>query len=328
MVAQSPLRIRIYKNQNWGRQGKNFSDWVSEESPRISVFRQVRLSLIRKQPVLLQTSRWSGIDAFLDSIRKSLSSSELGTQPAFIQPNFKGESLAEDWMRLATIFRNLLPEKDRPSSETLRVLFNRSGFRTELKNIFTTLGNQPKPKSAIVLCKVERWPLSIIEDIQLAWHEAFHSTKTENIVPFLITGAISGGHFNKLIWLNDFSVPEAQKLLQSRTEPSPFLQQAIVRSGGIPDLVFGVMNIADEPTPEKLHSQWQPIGREIHHVIDIVAAQRKMLHRLQDLCNSEVEHGFIPLDTQLIEAGLVCSYYASRRLSVRLRAPYIRELLR
>lgn len=330
MEPQNSLRIRIFKAKNWVPQQIPFSAWGDEESHRVGVARQVKLSLFRKQPILLQTSRWSGADRFLASVCRSLADREDPSgDPIFIkQLSFGRDSLSENWLKFLSNFNVLVPDKN-TKSKTLRVLVTRRGFRSELCDIFQKLGNQPKPKAALIFSKVERWPLSIIEDIQLAWNQAYENQNSDKIVPLVISGAISGGHFQKLIWLKDYSANEVIELLSPDQPLSAFLHEAIYLSGGIPALVFILQRVLTQadPTIEKLEQKWQPIIREIQQVIDIVSAKRKLLYRLQQLSDSIKIHKYQPIDEQLVQAGLAQLYYSSQDRAVKLRAPYFAKLI-
>ncbi|MEC7985606.1 MAG: hypothetical protein VX278_10620 [Myxococcota bacterium] len=151
--------IRKHKTIYWGEMGCPPQRWMSHSYSREHTYRRVSVTLKRRRSLLLQTPRWSGGQDFILQLRREMPGS------IYIPIRFPPSAqLFESWLYFLEEFRRYC---SLPREELLQVVAERKGFRWKIIDILRTLSEQQV--SVLFFDQLERWPLSIVEDLQLAW---------------------------------------------------------------------------------------------------------------------------------------------------------------
>ena len=191
-----------------------------------------------------------------------------------------------------------------------------------MREFFEELSSDPAPPHALLLTRVERWPLAMLEDLQQAWLDSLPVQRSNKVVPLILAGAISGGLISNALWLRDYTFGEALKRI-SVDAPSEKLKKAIWLSGGIPDLIHALADRGVlDPDEDSLRQVWGHFMKEIRVVLNLISAQQELQDRLFQLSFSELPT--IPDDLALKEVGLVRANHGTSML----RAPLIGRLIR
>ena len=176
------IEIRRFKVKNWGRSGCPPYRLMRMQETRALTYRRVDTTIQRGRSLLLQTARWSGARDFCRRFCRRHSAAQ---HISIRFPNDFG--LFEAWLLFLSEWRRqcgLEPD------EKLHIIAERKGFRWKIKELFELLPDIEK--HIFLFDQIERWPITIIEDVQRAWSES----KKEKPVPLLIlAGAIQGGVF-------------------------------------------------------------------------------------------------------------------------------------
>ena len=345
----APIQIRAYKHKHWGSVG--ISPEVLQDEQRSTIERQVRIHLMRGQSLLLQTPRWSGVKSFLATIDRQLQPTEGRTQCRWIPLQFSGrDSEWESWQKVLQSFRYWEPpppldddpdweeilqqeedskllslsEQEQKPVPPLKLITGRVAFRWSLREFFEDLSQEASPPHALLLTRVERWPLAMLEDLQQAWLDSLPVQKSNKVVPLILAGAISGGLFSNALWLRDYTTAEALKRI-AVDNPSDKLKKAIWLSGGIPDLIHTLVDRRGpllNPDEDSLRLVWGRFMKEIRVVLNLISAQQELQDRLFQLSYSTLPT--VCDDLPLKEVGLV---RANHGVSM-LRAPLIGRLIR
>ena len=220
------VEIRRYKRQNWKAFGSKPNQFIRARADRSATTQKLGILLQRKRSVLLQTPRWSGGRAFCREFCKLHANAQY--VPLQCPSNIE---LHEAWMFFLEDFRRIFAL---PSEERLQIIAERKGFRWKLVYLFEQL---PTDK-VLIFDQIERWPVTLIEDVQRAWKE-YSYAKQEHLV-LILAGAIQGGVFTNRLWLNDYSLEETNEVIQRELQrPLSDEEEKLVHaSGGVPDLVL------------------------------------------------------------------------------------------
>jgi hypothetical protein len=207
-----------------------------------------------------------------------------------------------------------------PQDERLHVIAERKGFRWKLQELFSLI--EDAESRIFLFDQIERWPMTIIEDVQRAWKEY---SRSQNAPILVLAGAIQGGLFPNRIWLYDYSLEEARALLSSalKRDLDDEEEKWLQLSGGIPDLVYalcwGMKN-------QSFEQAWLSIRREMRSVIDLMSSRERLFERLH-LLQKGSQPTFQELDIPLAQAGLIRMLLHNGRQISKLRAPLISEVL-
>ena len=142
----------------------------------------------------------------------------------------------------------------------------------------------------------------------------------------VLSGALQGGLFPNRIWLNDYSIDEARKILEVVLNRSleTSEKELVFQSGGIPELLHTLIWGIKNGVPDQ---SWTSVRRDIRSVIDLIGARSFLLERLYELQSKPAL--FNPQsDTSLQQAGLVRIELREGIRVSSLRAPYVSEVLR
>ena len=233
---------------------------------------------------------------------------------------YDDEGPTHAWQR---VMEELDPPAEDDEVRPLRMMVDRRGFRARLGESMVRLSQEERPPHALILSNVERLPLSIVEDFQLAWNESLAMQRKGKVVPILMTGAIGGGEFPNFLWLQDYGIDEALVALDLDDEPVE-MEEAVARSGGIPSLVHALEGLDGFFSESDLDQRWEPVAQQIRSIIGLVSVQQQLQDRLQQLCLQSKPTQRI--DEQLAEVGLVRIQRHGGGVS-SLRAPFIADLL-
>ena len=306
------IEIRRFKVKNWGREGCPPHRLMRIQETRALTYRRVETTLSRGRSLLLQTARWSGARDFCRRFSRKNPAAQ------YISIRFPNDfGIFESWMLFLSEWRRqcgLEPD------EKLHIIAERKGFRWKIRELFTLL---PNTSDRIFLFdQIERWPITIIEDVQRAWNE---SRKSQSVPLLILAGAIQGGVFPNRVWLYDYSINEARSLLLSSLgrELTEEEEQFLLQSGGIPELVYALLWGMQNNSIEQA---WMPIRREISSVVDLVGTRENLLDRLYLLQAQDLSTD-VDTDVSLAQAGLVRIFLRGGQQFTQLRAPLISELL-
>ena len=306
------IEIRRFKVKNWGRSGCPPYRLMRMQETRALTYRRVETTIQRKRSLLLQTARWSGARDFCRRFCRRHSSAQ---HISIRFPNDFG--VFDSWLLFLSEWRRqcgLEPD------EKLHIIAERKGFRWKIKELFELL---PDIEERIFLFdQIERWPITIIEDVQRAWSES----KKDKPVPLLIlAGAIQGGVFPNRVWLYDYSIDEARTLLSSSLgrDLNEREEDFLLQSGGIPELVYALLWGMQN---DSIEQAWMPIRREICSVVDLVGTRENLLDRLYQLQLQDLPTD-VENDVSLAQAGLVRIFLRDGQQFSQLRSPLISELL-
>jgi len=206
------------------------------------------------------------------------------------------------------------------ADEKLHIIAERKGFRWKIKELFSLIPNASE--RIFLFDQIERWPITIIEDVQRSWREYMVTQKGPQLI---LAGAIQGGLFPNRVWLYDYSIEEARQLLVSSLgrDLDDVEEEYLRQSGGIPELVYALLWGMQNDSVEQA---WMPIRREICSVVDLVGTREQLLDRLY-LLQQEVQPSDVETDVPLAQAGLVRIFLRNGQQCSQLRAPLISELL-
>ena len=306
------VEIRQHKRKHWGKSAFSPGHFLRAQPLRRNTFERMLSLLKRQRSVLLQTPRWSGSKAFCREFCKQHSSAHYISIhcPAHME-------IHEAWMYFLAEMRRAF---QLPCEDRLQVIAERKGFRWKLKTLFTQFPNH----EVFIFDRVERWPVTLIEDLQIAWKE--YARVQPNCFLIVLAGAIQGGVFTNRLWLNDYTIGEAKQLLEYEigrelnSEENHWLEL----SGGVPELVHALLWGCRN---QNIQKAWIPIRREIHAVPDLISTRDQLLDRL-----FELQHG--PLlfnkhtDQLLAQAGLIRIQLIDNHPRSELRSGIIAEELR
>jgi hypothetical protein len=302
---------RRHKRQYWGPLGSTYQNLISL-NPRKQLKSRINFMLRRHQPIVLQTPRWSAPDIFL---RELFSNNKSFLFPHIhITPQY---TLSEVWMLVAQSFQEAL---DLEEEEVTALLFiaERKGFRWYLHRFFDLLSKREHTYDAIIIEAVENLPLSIVEDIQLAWIEYFSEITDELRIPIVIAGAIEGGLFHNILWLSDYGDEESKRLFLSAGLEN---HQEIEFCGGVPAFVHALLS---DPTLDS----WNRLKGDARKLIELISVQSQYYDRLIELSQSEHLIAKPELDIGLMQAGLVIMTGKGSGGICKLRSPIFNNILK
>lgn len=296
----APIELRIRKNRDWKRWYPKPHDIRLAQSPRQRLLIQIRVYLQRRQSLLLKTPRWSEPESFWQDVLGQIAEV---CQPSVPLPHL---SLSEQW-------RHLLQQLGviEEASRVLKFVAERSGFREALS---MGLGGL---KSPILITQAERWPLSILADIQHVWAEL----DIRNRPALFISGSIQGGNVEHQLWLPDLSTMESFQYLN--ISPSSEARDYVLRTGGIPTLLKHLKPLVarQDITRASVEEGWANVMNEVQRIVDHLATDARPYMRLVSITRAGAQPFIYVLDQPLIEAGLVRKVRRGTKSFSVLRAP-------
>lgn len=300
IVKQSPLTFRIRKKDEWKCWHPKPEDIRKDQTPRQRLLIQIRVYLKRRQSLLLKTPRWSEPELFWERV---LGSKNKVCQLQTPSPQL---SLAEQWRHL---LKQLGVIEEAP--KVLKFVAERSGFRSAL---IDALGGLENP---ILIRHAERWPLSILADIQHVWADLNHRQRPA----LLISGSIQGGHVDHQLWLPDLSVAESFQFLE--ISPDPQLREHVSRTGGVPAMLKLLKPVITKKNINRsvVEAAWEPLIDEAQRIVDHLATDSRPYMRLESIIRTGAQPFLYVLDQPLIESGLVRKVRRGSKSYSVLRAP-------
>lgn len=303
--THAPIALRIRKHQNWSPRPLRPQDVQSIQSPREHLHIQIQVYLRRRQSVLLKTPRWSDPHLFW---RRAL---EGIPEVCELSPPSPHLSRTLQWRQLLEQFGFIA--SDEP---VLKVVAERGGFRQALMHVMVA------QQSPILIAQAERWPLTMLADIQFAWHK----TKEPKRPALLISGAIRGGEVNHQLWLPDLSLDESMRILMKNRHTADDLTDLTVylrRSGGVPAFVEALEPLVTSKRMSKsaVEHVWQSLLSETQDVVDHLSTDMKPYMRLCAIVQSGALPFIYGVDQPLIETGLVRKVRRGMKSFIVLRAP-------
>lgn len=303
--TQAPIALRARKKQKWAPLHIKPADFQNRQSPRERLHIQIQVYLQRRQSVLIKSPRWSEEPQFWRRTFANKSSVfHLSPPPPHL-------SLSLQWRQLLEQFGFIVHD-----DKTLKVVAERSGFREALLKAIENI------QTPILITQAERWPLTMLTDIQYAWN---NSSQSERPALFL-GGAIRGGEVDHQFWLPDLSISESLDRLgveHLKSADSDRLMVFIRRSGGIPAFVRALQTLVEQDTLSKssVEEAWKPLLDEAQQIVDHLSTDMKPYMRLCSIVQSGARPFVYGVDQPLIETGLIRKIRRGVKAFVVLRAP-------
>lgn len=279
----TPLEIRIEKSENWIPWKLKPSTLIKSQRQRL--MSKVRIHIMRGHSVLIKVPRWSEPEEFWKQTLKGMGSTLKLRGPA---PQL---SLNESWMK---VLQDLGHVTD--SQTILKFIAERGGFRVALRESIEHL-----QVNVVLISNAERWPLTILDDLQEVWNETNPTTK----IPLLISGALNGGLTKHQFWLPDLTKSEALEYLG--VPDTPEIMGHINRSGGVPSLLKTLKPMVEQGILKKslIDQIWLPVLEEVQQIRDQLSTDSRQYLRLVSIIKSGAQPFIAGLDQPLVEAGLI-----------------------
>ena len=296
---RTPLEIRIEKSEKWIPRNLKPSSLLKTQRQRL--ISKVRIHILRGHSVLIKVPRWSEPEEFWKQTLNGMGATLILRGPA---PQL---SLNESWMK---VLQDLGHVTD--SQTVLKFIAERSGFRTALKESIEEL-----QVNVVLISNAERWPLTILDDLQEVWNEINSPTR----IPLLISGALNGGVTKHQFWLPDLTRAEALDYIGVPNTPE--IMEHINRSGGVPSLLKALKPMVEQGIFKKslIDQIWLPVLEEVQQIRDQLSTDSRQYLRLVSIIKSGAQPYIAGLDQPLVEAGLIRKKYQGLSVISVLRAP-------
>ncbi|MGC6511008.1 MAG: hypothetical protein ACON4U_21510 [Myxococcota bacterium] len=302
---QAPIALRVRKNQNWSPWRLKPTDLQNHQSPRERLHIQIQVYLQRRQSVLIKTPRWSEEPTFWQrAFGEKTSVLHLVPPPPHL-------SLSLQWRQLLEQLGFIVHD-----DKTLKVVAERSGFREAL------LGAIESTEKPILITQAERWPLTMLSDLQYAWTKSSHIQRPA----LFLGGAVRGGEVDHQLWLPDLSQNESLQQLGVEQLGAKDLDRLLVyirRAGGIPAFIRALKPLVEQKSLSKssVEQVWKPLLDEIQQIVDHLSTDMKPYMRLCSIVQSGARPFVYGIDQSLVETGLVRKIRRGVKAFVVLRAP-------